>query len=296
MSKSLQHRQSLYLPCSGFITAIQIYLEENKEKNKPRSQAQVNCILRIAPLAQRQRHYAQDVASLGSNPRWCTNWRVNPIGDGTALEKQRGESPLQFDSATLRHMLIQPAMETVEPVKLPCLRIRKVRFFVSAPLPCRLRVGHQFLALAMLVRVQPRQPYSGVVELVKRLSLEQEVDGPSPSSRATGISEVVSRHLWEMEAVSSILTSQTTPSRSPIGQSTSLRTKRLQVRILPRRPVHISQLVEEMHSKCIQCKFESYCGYQGRLPQLAEGSDLKSVQDWFESNSDYHICYLQFMQ
>lgn len=101
-------------------------------------------------------------------------------------------------------------METVETVNLLCLRIRKVRFFVSAPLPCRLKVGHQFLALAILVRFQSRQPYSGVVESVKRLSLEQEVDGSSPSSRATGCSAVVARHFWEVEVVGSIPITLTT--------------------------------------------------------------------------------------
>lgn len=169
-------------------------------------------------------------------------------------------------------------METVETVNLLCLRIRKVRFFVSAPLPCRLRVGHQILALAVFVRIESRQPHSGVVELVKRLSLEQEVDGSSPSSRATGISEVVSRHLWEMEAVSSILTSQTTS----VGEMEI--TEVYETSIIGSSPIPKTSRYGESGKHATlkmwcrkACWFKSSYRHQLGMGELVDPRDLKSL-------------------
>lgn len=123
---------------------------------------------------------------------------------------------------------------------------------ITLTMPCRLMGGHQFLALAMLVRFQPRQPYSGVVELVKRLSLEQEVDGSSPSSRATSVSEMEITEVYETSIIGS----------SPIPKTS------------PHSPIRQRQLIQDQSSESSSLSADT----NGRISQSAEESDLKSVQ------------------
>lgn len=85
--------------------------------------------------------------------------------------------------------------------------------------------------------------------MVKRLSLEQEVDGSSPSSRATSVGEMDITEVYETSIIGS----------SPIPKTS------------PHSPIRQRQLIQDQSSESSSLSADT----NGRISQLGRGIRLK---------------------